>query len=66
MLQYFYDEFWFFSGSILLALLLFLAFIFWFSGLAGLAGQKTSDRARNFRLLAAVLFPPFAIFLAVI
>jgi len=61
MLQYFYDEFGFF-GSILLALLLFLAFIFWFSGLAGLADQKTSDRARNFRLLAAVLFPPFAIF----
>ena len=60
MLQFFYDEFGFF-GSILLALFLFISFIFWFSGLAGIAGQKGSNAMKNIKILAAVLFPPFAI-----
>jgi hypothetical protein len=60
MLQFFYDELGFF-GSILMALFLFLLFVFWFSGLAGLAGQPASNVSRNTKLTIAVIFPPFAI-----
>lgn len=60
MLQLIYDTFGFW-GSILVALTLFLSFIFWFSGLAGIAGQPGSNRNKNIKLILAVLFPPFSI-----
>lgn len=60
MLQLLYDEFGFF-GSILLALVIFIGFIFWFSGMAGIAGQSKTNTTRNLRILLAVVFPPFSI-----
>lgn len=60
MLQIFYDEFGFF-GSILMSLVLFLAFIFWFSGLAGIANLDDNVRKKNIKMIAAVVFPPFPI-----
>ena len=60
MLQLLYNEFGFF-GSILLALIIFIGFIFWFSGMAGIAGQSKTNTTRNLRILLAVVFPPFSI-----
>jgi hypothetical protein len=60
MLQWLYAELGFF-GSILLSLFLFVAFIFWFSGLAGIAGLQDSNRTKNTKILVAVIFPPFSI-----
>jgi hypothetical protein len=60
MLQWFYGEFGF-AGSILISLLLFLSFVFWFSGLAGIAGLPDKNATKNIKIVLAVLIPVFPI-----
>jgi hypothetical protein len=60
MLQWFYGEFGFF-GSIFISLLLFIGFIFWFAGLAGIAGLPENNATKNLKMVVAVLIPVFPI-----
>ncbi len=60
MLQWFYTEFGF-AGSILISLFLFLCFIFWFAGLAGIAGLSEKNATKNMKIIMGVLIPIFPI-----
>ena len=59
MLQTFYNNFGF-LGSISLAFFLFLSFIFWMAGVAGIS-QLPHSRKKNIKLISSVLFPPYPI-----
>ncbi|MDZ7680327.1 MAG: hypothetical protein U5J63_01120 [Fodinibius sp.] len=59
MLQTFYNTFGF-LGSISLAFSLFLSFIFWMAGVAGIS-QLPHSRQKNVKLIASVMFPPYPI-----
>lgn len=62
MLQSFYDNFGFF-GALALAIFLFVFFIFWMAGLAGISlpydgGQK---RGNKWQIIVAVLIPIYPV-----
>jgi len=59
MLQTFYQSFGF-LGSISLAFALFLSFIFWMAGVAGISQLPHSQR-KNIKLISSVIFPPYPI-----
>lgn len=59
MLQTFYENFGF-LGSISLAFFIFLAFVFWIAGMAGIS-QLNPSLKKNIQLAVSVLFPPFPI-----
>lgn len=59
MLETFYNSFGF-IGSISLAFFIFLCFIFWMAGIAGLS-QLPESRNKNLKLAFSVIFPPYAI-----
>lgn len=59
MLQSFYNSFGF-VGSIAIALFIFLCFIFWMAGVAGVS-QLPESRKKNIKLVLSVLFPPYPI-----
>ncbi len=59
MLQSFYENFGF-IGSISLAFFIFLSFIFWMAGIAGLS-QLPKSRNKNLKLICSVIFPPYPI-----
>ncbi len=59
MLQSFYENFGF-IGSISLAFFIFLSFIFWMAGIAGIS-QLPESRNKNLKLICSVIFPPYPI-----
>jgi hypothetical protein len=59
MLETFYNNFGF-IGSISIAFSIFIGFIFWMAGVAGISQQKPSI-GKNVRLVFSVLFPPYPI-----
>lgn len=59
MLETFYNNFGF-IGSISIAFGIFIAFIFWMAGVAGLSQLKPST-SKNVKLVFSVLFPPYPI-----
>lgn len=59
MLQTFYENFGF-IGSISLAFFIFLSFIFWMAGIAGLS-QLPESKNKNLKLISSVVFPPYPI-----
>lgn len=59
MLETFYNNFGF-LGSISLAFFIFLCFIFWMAGIAGLS-QLPESRNKNIKLVLSVIFPPYTI-----
>lgn len=59
MLQTFYNNFGF-LGSILIAFFIFISFIFWMAGVAGIS-QLPESKRKNVRLFFSILFPPFPI-----
>lgn len=59
MLQTFYNNFGF-LGSISVAFFIFLSFIFWMAGIAGIS-QLPESKGKNLKLVGSVLFPPYPI-----
>ncbi|SHF51547.1 hypothetical protein SAMN05443144_109154 [Fodinibius roseus] len=59
MLQTFYNSFGF-LGSISISFLIFICFIFWLAGVAGIT-QLKNDRTKPVKLFFSVLFPPYPI-----
>jgi hypothetical protein len=59
MLETFYNNFGF-LGSISLALTIFLAFIIWMAGIAGIS-QLPDSKSKTLRLISSVIFPPYPI-----
>lgn len=59
MLQTFYNTFGF-LGSIAFSMFIFLCFIFWMAGIAGIT-QLPNSRHKNLKLTFSVLFPPYPI-----
>jgi hypothetical protein len=59
MLETFYNSFGF-IGSITVAFTIFLAFIFWMAGIAGLS-QLPESRKKNIKLVCSIFFPPYPI-----
>lgn len=59
MLQTFYNSFGF-LGSIGVAMLIFLSFIFWMAGVAGIS-QLPDSTKKNIKLVLSVMFPPYPI-----
>jgi len=59
MLQTFYNSFGF-LGSIAFAMFIFLSFIFWMAGVAGIS-QLPHSTKKNLKLFASVVFPPYPI-----
>lgn len=59
MLQTFYNSFGF-LGSISLAFFIFLSFIFWMAGVAGIS-QLPQSTKKNIKLVGSVFFPPYPI-----
>jgi hypothetical protein len=59
MLQTFYNNYGF-VGSIAIAMLIFLCFIFWLAGVAGIS-QLPHSKKKNIKLICSVLFPPYPI-----
>ncbi len=59
MLQTFYNSFGF-LGSIATAMFIFLSFIFWMAGVAGISQLPQSPK-KNMKLFASVVFPPYPI-----
>ncbi|WP_138429648.1 hypothetical protein [Fodinibius saliphilus] len=59
MLQTFYNNFGF-LGSIGIAMFIFLCFIFWMAGIAGIS-QHPPSRKKTTKLVISVLFPPYPI-----
>ncbi|MEX0929150.1 MAG: hypothetical protein WD266_13645 [Balneolales bacterium] len=60
MLQWMHGEFGL-VGSLILAYLFFLLFIFWISGLAGINDSKMSDGKKINLLLIGIFIPPYPI-----
>jgi len=58
MLETFYNNFGF-TGALITAFLLFLCFIFWIAGLAGICMKNEDNRKKAFRIIVAVLIPPY-------
>lgn len=59
MLQTFYNNFGF-VGSISIACLIFICFIFWLAGVAGIAQLKNGG-SKNVKIFFATIFPPYPI-----
>jgi hypothetical protein len=59
MLQTFYNNFGF-IGSISVAFFIFLSFVFWMAGIAGIS-QLPESRHKNLKLFSSVIFPPYPI-----
>lgn len=59
MLQTFYNSFGF-VGSISIAFLIFISFIFWMAGVAGIS-QLTNDQTKPVKLFFSIFFPPYPI-----
>lgn len=59
MLETFYDSFGF-VGSVTISFLIFLSFIFWMAGIAGISQLKETDK-KNIRLVISIIFPPYPI-----
>lgn len=59
MLETFYNNFGF-LGSVTFSFLIFLSFIFWMAGIAGI-NQLNDSAKKNMRLFFAVIFPPYPI-----
>lgn len=59
MLETFYNSFGF-LGSISLAFFIFLSFIFWMAGVAGIS-QLPHSKKKNVKLISSILFPPYPI-----
>lgn len=59
MLQTFYNNFGF-VGSIGVAMLIFLSFIFWMAGVAGIS-QLPASTKKNVKLTLSIIFPPYPI-----
>ncbi len=59
MLQTFYNNFGF-LGSISIAFFIFLSFIFWMAGIAGIS-QLPESKKKNLKLFGSVIFPPYPI-----
>ncbi|HLR24706.1 MAG TPA: hypothetical protein VK112_02480 [Fodinibius sp.] len=60
MLQTFYNSLGF-IGSISIAFFIFISFIFWMAGVAGISQLKHDDFKQT-KLFFAVIFPPYPIF----
>jgi hypothetical protein len=60
MLETFYNNFGF-VGSLVIALLIFLFFIFWMGGVAGICKEHDSNKDSVFRLVMAVLIPIYPV-----
>lgn len=60
MLETFYNNFGF-VGSLVIALLIFLFFIFWMGGVAGICKEHDSKKDSVFRLVMAVLIPIYPV-----
>jgi len=58
MLETFYNNFGF-TGALILAFSLFICFIFWVAGLAGLSKKQESNKTKTIRLTIAVLLPVY-------
>lgn len=59
MLETFYESFGF-LGSISLAFFIFLSFIFWMAGIAGIS-QLPDSKNKTAKLWGSVIFPPYPI-----
>jgi hypothetical protein len=59
MLETFYESFGF-LGSISLAFFIFLSFIFWMAGIAGIS-QLPASKSRTYKLACSIVFPPYPI-----
>ena len=59
MLQTFYNSFGF-LGSISVAFTIFLLFIFWMAGIAGIS-QLPESKHKTGKLVGSVIFPPYPI-----
>ena len=59
MLESFYNNFGF-LGSIGIAMFIFLSFIFWMAGVAGIS-QLPHSTKKNLKLISSVIFPPYPI-----
>jgi hypothetical protein len=60
MLETFYNNFGF-IGSLVIALLIFLFFIFWMGGVAGICKGHDSNKESVIRLVLAVLIPIYPV-----
>src|SRR5690625_4421405 len=61
MLETFYNTFGF-IGSLAVAYLAFFFFLFWIAGLSGICRMRDSERAKQIRIVIAVLVPPYPFF----
>jgi hypothetical protein len=61
MLETFYNNFGF-TGALLLSFSLFICFIFWMAGLAGISMKQESNKKKTIRLVIAVLLPIYPFF----
>ncbi|HEX6982283.1 MAG TPA: hypothetical protein VF181_05945 [Balneolaceae bacterium] len=59
MLETIYNNFGF-LGSITISFLIFLSFIFWMAGIAGIS-QLNGSNQKKIRLFFSVIFPPYPI-----
>jgi len=59
MLQTFYNSFGF-LGSITVAILIFICFIFWLAGVAGIS-QLENDKTKSVKIFFSIFFPPYPI-----
>lgn len=59
MLQTFYNNYGF-VGSIAIAMFIFLCFIFWMAGVAGIS-QLPYSKKKNAKLFCSLIFPPYPI-----
>lgn len=50
-----------FVGTILLSLLIFLGFVFYLAGVAGISISSGTDKAKNTLLIIGILFPLYPI-----
>ncbi|MFO7846897.1 MAG: hypothetical protein R6V27_10070 [Balneolaceae bacterium] len=60
MLETFYNNFGF-IGSLVVSLFLFLFFIFWMAGVAGICKEKEGEKTTTTRLVFAVLIPLYPV-----
>ncbi len=60
MLKWSYLHFGFF-GTVFLALFMFLLFIMYLAGIAGISILPDGDRTKNIKLILSVLIPPFPV-----
>jgi hypothetical protein len=61
MLESFYNNFGF-VGSLIIALMIFMFFIFWMAGVAGICKEHDNEKKSILRLVLAIFIPFYPVF----